>query len=148
MRAWEDRLSRFKPESELCALNNSAGTWLEVSEILFDVLSQALHAAAATDGLFDPTMLDALEHADTIARLSWSPISMTAFRRAAERLRPGQDRAACVVAWRQITEAREWTSAESARAGPRSTRPIGLPTSDHAWWTRAAIWLYEEQRPA
>jgi FAD:protein FMN transferase len=63
VRAWEDRLSRFKPDSELCALNNSSGKWLEVSETLFDVLSRALQAAAATDGLFDPTMLDALEHA-------------------------------------------------------------------------------------
>jgi thiamine biosynthesis lipoprotein len=51
------RLSRFRPDSELCQLNRSAGTWFAASEMLFAVVSQALRAAASTRGLFDPALL-------------------------------------------------------------------------------------------
>ena len=63
MESWESRLSRFRPESELCALNNRSGEWVEVSPTLFDVLSVAIEAAERTNGLFDPTVLEALEQA-------------------------------------------------------------------------------------
>jgi thiamine biosynthesis lipoprotein len=57
---WERCLSRFRADSELCALNRRAGAWLEVSPLLFRVLERALAAAAATDGVFDPTLLGQL----------------------------------------------------------------------------------------
>jgi len=53
---WEQRLSRFLPESELSQLNRRAGEPVQVSALLFAVLSAALAAARATHGLFDPTM--------------------------------------------------------------------------------------------
>lgn len=59
--AWFDevdlRLSRFRPESELSRLNAAAGEWFAASEMLYDCLALAVTSAAASDGLFDPTML-------------------------------------------------------------------------------------------
>lgn len=53
----EARLSRFLPTSELSALNRTAGTGpVRVSRPLLDVTAASLRAAAATDGLFDPTL--------------------------------------------------------------------------------------------
>ena len=54
---WERALSRFLPESELSRLNARAGTAVEVSPLLWDVLTAALEAARATDGRYDPTLL-------------------------------------------------------------------------------------------
>lgn len=58
--AMERRFSRFLPESELCALNNSAGHWFTASDDLYGVVRLALTAADETGGLFDPTVLPAL----------------------------------------------------------------------------------------
>lgn len=59
----EQCLSRFLPESELCALNRSGGAPFRASPLLFRVVKLALDAAAATHGAFDPTILPALESA-------------------------------------------------------------------------------------
>ncbi|MFZ0180195.1 MAG: FAD:protein FMN transferase [Candidatus Dormiibacterota bacterium] len=49
--------SRFRAESEISMLNSSAGCGpVPVSELLDDVIGNALSAAAATDGLVDPTV--------------------------------------------------------------------------------------------
>jgi thiamine biosynthesis lipoprotein len=58
--AWERTLSRFKPDSELSQLNQRAGQTVIVSERLFKVLLEALTAAQATNGTYDPTLLDQL----------------------------------------------------------------------------------------
>ena len=52
--------SRFLPESELCALNASAGRSFVASVDLYAVVVCALEMAARTDGLFDPAILLAL----------------------------------------------------------------------------------------
>ncbi len=54
-------LTRFDSTSELCRLNRAAGEWFAVSDLLFAVLEESLAAAAASDGLFDPTLLSLLE---------------------------------------------------------------------------------------
>lgn len=59
--AGETRFTRFSEASELSQLNRSAGTWFQASAELFDVVQQACTYAEQTDGLFDPTILDALE---------------------------------------------------------------------------------------
>ena len=53
-------LSRFDPFSELSRLNHSTGRWIPVSALLWTVIAQALVMADETDGLFDPTQLNAL----------------------------------------------------------------------------------------
>lgn len=58
--AIEDRLSRFRPESELCRLNARAGQWMTVSEPLLATVLAARQAALMTDGLYNPLILPAL----------------------------------------------------------------------------------------
>lgn len=57
---WEQTLSRFLPESELSRLNQQAGTSVVVGDLLYTVLTTALTAARATEGVYDPAMLDQL----------------------------------------------------------------------------------------
>ena len=61
--ASEKRFTRFSDQSELAELNRSAGKWFEASAEMFDVISQALTLHLQTQGLFDPAILAALEHA-------------------------------------------------------------------------------------
>jgi thiamine biosynthesis lipoprotein len=58
---WELTLSRFLPESELSRLNRHPGVPVMVSALLYRVTAKALAAARATNGLYDPTMLDQLK---------------------------------------------------------------------------------------
>jgi thiamine biosynthesis lipoprotein len=58
---WEQALSRFRQDSELSRLNALAGRPVVVSELLLGALAAALAAARATAGLYDPTLLRALE---------------------------------------------------------------------------------------
>ena len=58
--AWEDRLSRFRPESELSQLNRSTGHMVRLSPILWEVFQAAREAERLSDGLVTPTVLDAM----------------------------------------------------------------------------------------
>lgn len=59
----EDRFSRFRSKSELCQLNDSTGTWFRASSELYDLVREAVELYRRTDGLFDPTILNALQQA-------------------------------------------------------------------------------------
>ena len=61
--ATEAALSRFRPDSDLSRLNARAGRPVHVSPLLAELLALALDAARQTDGLYDPTVLEALEAA-------------------------------------------------------------------------------------
>lgn len=52
--------SRFRPDSELCALNGAAGRTVVVSQLLFRAIGEAVRAARTTGGLVDPTVGEAL----------------------------------------------------------------------------------------
>lgn len=52
--------SRFRPDSELAAVEAAAGRWVAVSPLLADLLDVALRAARRTDGDVDPTVGSAL----------------------------------------------------------------------------------------
>ncbi len=54
------RFSRFRPNSELCRVNASAGRWTRVSRPFAALTASSLRAARETNGLFDPTVLPAL----------------------------------------------------------------------------------------
>ncbi len=58
----EASLSRFRPESELSRLNRQ-GQLEEASTLLYNTVSLALDMARLTNGIFDPTILTALEKA-------------------------------------------------------------------------------------
>lgn len=56
----EQRFSRFRADSELSHVNASAGRWTQVSSPFEKLVGIALTHAERTDGLFDPTVLDAM----------------------------------------------------------------------------------------
>lgn len=58
-----NRLSRFRPDSELSRLNATTGRPFAASPLLRHVLGEALAAAAESSGLFDPVVLRAVEAA-------------------------------------------------------------------------------------
>jgi thiamine biosynthesis lipoprotein len=58
---FEQRFSRFLPDSELSRLNVSAGRWAEVSDDLLDLLVLARAYYLETGGLFDPSVLSDLK---------------------------------------------------------------------------------------
>jgi thiamine biosynthesis lipoprotein len=90
--ASEKRFTRFSELSELAELNRSAGAWFEASQELFELISLALYLHRQTRGLFDPAVLDALEHAgydrtiDEIRRYGSAAASAMAFRHLDEGL--------------------------------------------------------------
>ena len=56
----ESTISRFRPDSDLSRLNESAGRPFRASPVLFQVVSLSLEMARLTNGLFDPTILKSL----------------------------------------------------------------------------------------
>jgi thiamine biosynthesis lipoprotein len=63
LHAYERRLSRFLPTSELSRLNASREERVVVSPLLFRLLQASIAFACRSGGRFDPTVLDALEAA-------------------------------------------------------------------------------------
>ena len=59
----EARFTRFSEASELAALNRASGEWVSVSPDLYELLLEAHDYREQTGGLFDPSVLDALEGA-------------------------------------------------------------------------------------
>lgn len=60
--SYEARLSRFIQTSELVRLNQSNGAWFSASDDMYELVKQASDLSEASDGLFDVTVLDALEN--------------------------------------------------------------------------------------
>jgi thiamine biosynthesis lipoprotein len=73
-RAWlasfDARLSRFRDDSELCALNRDRRPAVPASALLRTAVSAGLWAARRTNGLVDPTVLPALRRAGYRASLA------------------------------------------------------------------------------
>lgn len=57
----EARMTRFDEGSELSKLNRQPGRWVAVSRPLWQVLQEAWQLTIETEGLFDPTLLTAIE---------------------------------------------------------------------------------------
>lgn len=92
---WEGSLSRFRPESELSALNRAGGRPFEAGELLFRVVARALAWASETGGTFDPAMLHQIERLGYLA-------TFAEIGRAAP-LAPLEERLAAGGGWRGIT---------------------------------------------
>jgi thiamine biosynthesis lipoprotein len=60
---YDRRLSRFRADSELCALNADPRERVPASDLLRDAVAAGLWAAERSGGLVDPTLLAALEAA-------------------------------------------------------------------------------------
>ena len=63
VRDYDRRLSRFRADSELSALNAASTDVVRVSPLLLDAVAAALWAVARSGGLVDPTLLPELERA-------------------------------------------------------------------------------------
>jgi thiamine biosynthesis lipoprotein len=61
--AWERRLTRFDPGSELSRLNGALATNVRVSDLTARFVEAAIAAAQHTNGLVDPTLLPEIEAA-------------------------------------------------------------------------------------
>ena len=93
--------SRFRPDSELVALDSSEGRPVRVSPLLAEALTVALRAAEATDGAVDPTVGSAMEAIGydrdfTLVREDDRPVRLTV-KRAPGWRRVGLDRATGTV---------------------------------------------------
>jgi FAD:protein FMN transferase len=100
-------LTRFDPGSELSRLNADARELVPISPILAGALRAALHAAALTGGLVDPTLLGEVERAGyATSRLGTPPADLRAALRAAPRRRPAVPRAE--ASWRSIEVGDRW----------------------------------------
>jgi FAD:protein FMN transferase len=53
----ENRLSRFRTDSDLSRLNRSAGQEFKASLLLYEIIAAAVGSAQLTNGIFDPTIL-------------------------------------------------------------------------------------------
>ncbi|MBK5231437.1 MAG: FAD:protein FMN transferase [Thermoleophilia bacterium] len=60
---FDQKLSRFKPESELTSLNRDPRPGVPASELLRSAVKAGLWAAERTGGLVDPTLVDEIESA-------------------------------------------------------------------------------------
>jgi thiamine biosynthesis lipoprotein len=83
---WEERLSRFRPQSELSRLNARPGEMVAVSPVLWEVIHASLEAANLTQGLVTPTILSALEAAGydrPFAEMDWEADAAVAAPEAA-----------------------------------------------------------------
>ena len=74
----EQTFSRFIPSSEICRLNDSAGTWTRVSEDMRVVLEYSLGLFDRSGGLFDPGVLPDLERAGYDASFELLPVDRPA----------------------------------------------------------------------
>ncbi len=66
-------LSRFKPDSELCALNADPRERVPASELLRTAVKAGLSAAERSGGLVDPTLVDEIESAGYVASRAGVP---------------------------------------------------------------------------
>jgi thiamine biosynthesis lipoprotein len=106
LRAMQRSLSRFDPESELCALNADPAESRAVSSMLVTAVEAALWAANRSDGLIDPVLVDELEQAGYDRSLAGEPPAPIGLALAsAPPRRPARPRED--AAWRRISVDRE-----------------------------------------
>jgi FAD:protein FMN transferase len=68
---WENILSRFRPQSELNALNHSQGKAFRMSQTGWEVLQLSLEMEKESGGLVSPAVLQALEAAGYDRNFEW-----------------------------------------------------------------------------
>ena len=142
LRAYDRALSRFKPDSELCALNADPRPVVPASDLLRSAISAALEAAELSGGLVDPALLDDLvavgyrDHWDRTRRLDVRDAIATLTRPATRSVaEPGLSPA------RDLGRRPRRDDLPAARPAPRHGRhrqgPRGRPGRDPAGRVRA-----------
>lgn len=72
IRRFEKKFSRFLPKSELSYVNLKAGRAVSISDDFVDLAWKSIKASIATDGLFNPFILPALQNIGYVG--SWSEV--------------------------------------------------------------------------
>ena len=140
LHAVDARLSRFRAGSELVRLNADPRATVPASALLRAAVAAAVWAAERTDGLVDPTLLDALERQGYTRSLAGAPpaglagVVAAAPRRAASRCAPpaaARDLGGAVAAAPPRAPAaarsdRRWRAVAVDNAAGTITRPPGL----------------------
>jgi FAD:protein FMN transferase len=99
--AFDARLSRFRPDSELCALNADPRHAVPASALLRAAVGAGLWAAGHTRGLVDPSVLPALRRAGYVRSLAGTaPASLRAALAVAPPRRPARTDA--TSSWRSV----------------------------------------------
>jgi thiamine biosynthesis lipoprotein len=70
---FDEALSRFRPDSELCALNSDRRQRVPASELLRTAVKAGLAAAEQSGGLVDPTLVGEIESAGYVASRAGVP---------------------------------------------------------------------------
>ncbi|MCW3014466.1 MAG: FAD:protein transferase, partial [Solirubrobacterales bacterium] len=113
---FDERLSRFRPQSELCALNADGRSTVPASPLLRAWARAATWAAHRTKGLVDPTLVSELERAGyRTSQAGHAPIDLTAALVAAPPRRPAQ-----------ASRGARWRAVGVDDAARTITRPPGL----------------------
>ena len=137
---FEACLSRFRPESELCALNADPRPVVPASPLLRDAVAPAWRPPRATGGLVDPTLVDEIEAAGYVYAREGHPAGEAGGRsllrpaappgRTRARAAAGRHRGRRGVRGRSaVRPASGSTAAGSARAWPPTCWPSG--SRDH-----------------
>ncbi len=116
MRDFDRRLSRFNPDSELCALNSAETETVEISTLMVRLVEAALEAARVSDGLVDPTLVAQLEDAGYRNSRAGQPADSIS-RAMANRAAPVPAAASPQSRWREISVDRDARTV---------TRPVGV----------------------
>lgn len=117
LRDYEARLSRFRDDSELSALNADPSDEVPASGLLCSAVQAALDAAEISGGLVDPTLLDDLERSGYTDR--WTGDEQIDLREALEGARPEPHPAS-------PAEAQRWREVEVDHEAGVIRRPAGV----------------------
>ena len=93
----DNRLSRFKPDSELCALNADPRETVEVSTLMARFVDAAVEIAQLSDGLIDPTLIEDIEdlgYRDSLAGVTGAPLADALAQSPSRHPRPARSRGA------------------------------------------------------
>jgi thiamine biosynthesis lipoprotein len=102
LRVIHNRLSRFDPESELCAVNSDPAESRKVSPTMAVAIQAAVWAADRSSGLIDPVVVDELEQVGYgYSRANIAPAPIEAALAIAPARRPAKPRRD--ADWRQIS---------------------------------------------
>jgi thiamine biosynthesis lipoprotein len=98
---FEAKLSRFRPDSELCAMNTDPRPRVRASTLLREAVRAGIHAAELTGGLVDPTLVRELEEVGyASSRDGVAPASLKDALTMAPQREPARPR--LNQAWRKI----------------------------------------------
>jgi FAD:protein FMN transferase len=120
LRRIDRRLSRFRPDSELCRLNRDRREEVPASPLILDLVEAVREAAERTGGLVDGTLLDELELAGYVNSMAFGasplpsvPLAHTARPEAAQ-------------GGRRIEARGDWSTLSVDRARGLVRRPPGV----------------------